>query len=133
MVSRIQCLAVDLVVAPHHGSATSSSVALVKATSPAKVIFAAGHGNRWRFPADSVVDRWKSVGASGLVTGEIGAVTVRFSTSGQARFWLERLRHQRLWRARPVSSGSDVQYDSGSFPTRDVRNTCSKLSDPADG
>jgi competence protein ComEC len=133
MVSRIQCLAVDLVVAPHHGSATSSSVALVKATSPAKVIFAAGHGNRWRFPADSVVDRWKSVGASGLVTSEIGAVTVRFSTSGQASFWLERLRHQRLWRARPVSSGSDVQYDSGSFPTRDVRNTCSKLSDPADG
>ena len=127
------CLEVDVVVAPHHGSATSSSAALVKATSPARVVFAAGYGNRWGFPLKSVESRWRSVGAGSVTTGETGAVTIRFSSPGEARFRLERLSSKRIWRAWPVSSESDVQYDSGSFPIRDVRNTCSKLSDPADG
>ena len=133
IVDSYPCLEVDVVVAPHHGSGTSSSVALVKATSPARVVFAAGYGNRWGFPLKSVQSRWHSVGAGGLTTGQTGAVTIRFSSPGEARFELERLGSKRIWRAWPVSSGSDVQYDSGSFPTRDVRNTCSKLSNPADG
>jgi len=127
------CLDVDVVVAPHHGSGTSSSAALVKATSPVWVVFAAGHGNRWGFPLKSVENRWRSVGAGTLNTGQTGAVTVSFSEPGQAMLNLERLGRKRIWRAGLVSSGSDVQYDSGSFPIRDVRDTCSKLSGPADG
>jgi competence protein ComEC len=133
MVDRHPCLAVDVVVAPHHGSASSSSAFLVKATSPVKVIFAAGYGNRWGFPRKSVVEHWAGVGAKGLHTGEIGAVTVHFRRSGEATVRLERMHNSALWSLAPVSSGSDVQYDSGSFPTRDVRRICSKLSDPADG
>ena len=127
------CLEVDVVVAPHHGSGTSSSAALVKATSPVWVVFAAGHGNRWGFPLKSVVNRWSSVGASTLTTGQTGAVTISFSGPGRGLFNLQRPGSKRIWRAGLVSSGSDVQYDSGSFPIRDVPDTCSKLSDPADG
>jgi len=68
-----------------------------------------------------------------VVTGQTGAVTVRFTGGEDGEISLERMRNKRIWRARPVSSGLDVQYDSSSFPIRDVRSQCSKLSDPADG
>jgi len=133
IVERQSCLEVDVVVAPHHGSGTSSSAALVKATSPVWVVFAAGHGNRWGFPLKSVKNRWRSVGAGTLTTGQTGAVTISFSAPGQGLLSLQRPGSKRIWRAGLVSSGSDVQYDSSSFPIRDVRDTCSKLSGPADG
>lgn len=133
IVNKQRCLGVDVVIAPHHGSATSSSASLVKASSPAYVVFAAGFNNRWGFPVLSVENRWHRVGSRGLVTGQTGAVTVRFEGDGTAQIELERIRNKRIWRARPVSSGLDVQYDSSSFPIRDVRSQCSKLSDPADG
>jgi len=72
--------AVDLVVAPHHGSRTSSSPSLVAATRPDFVVFSAGYRNRWRFPATGVVDRWLAVGACALMTGHSGALV--FETNG---------------------------------------------------
>ena len=133
IVSDQPCLGVDVLIAPHHGSGTSSSAGLVKASSPSYVIFAAGFNNRWGFPLESVVNRWHRVGSKTVVTGQTGAVTVRFTGDKDGEISLERLRNKRIWRAWPVSSGLDVQYDSSSFPIRDVRSQCSKLSDPADG
>jgi len=133
LVNTQPCLGVDLMIAPHHGSGTSSSASLVKASSPSYVIFAAGFNNRWGFPLESVVNRWHRVGSKTVVTGQAGAVTVRFTGDKAAQISLERMRNKRIWRAGPVSSGLDVQYDSSSFPIRDVRSQCSKLSDPADG
>lgn len=133
IVSEQRCLEVDVVIAPHHGSGTSSSASLVKASSPTYVVFAAGFNNRWGFPVESVENRWHMVGSKTLVTGLSGAVTVRFTGDGAGQIDLERMRNRRIWRAGPVSSSLDVQYDSSSFPIRDVRSQCSKLSDPADG
>ncbi|MDH3400864.1 MAG: ComEC/Rec2 family competence protein [Chromatiales bacterium] len=133
LLSGQPCLGVDVLIAPHHGSGTSSSAGLVKASSPYLVIFAAGFNNRWGFPLESVVNRWHRVGSKTVVTGQTGAVTVRFTGGEDGEISLERMRNKRIWRAGPVSSGLDVQYDSSSFPIRDVRSQCSKLSDPADG
>jgi competence protein ComEC len=62
-------LPVDVVVAPHHGSRTSSGAALVAATRPAWVVFSTNWRNRWGFPAPVVAQRWQRAGASALVDG----------------------------------------------------------------
>ncbi|MDX9875881.1 MAG: DNA internalization-related competence protein ComEC/Rec2, partial [Spongiibacteraceae bacterium] len=48
-----------VVVAPHHGSRSSSSDALVTATGAAHVVFSAGYANPFRHPAAEVVTRWQ--------------------------------------------------------------------------
>jgi competence protein ComEC len=87
---------VDVVIAPHHGSATSSTAPFVAATSPEVTIVSAGFRNRWNFPADEVVRRWCDIGSRVLVTGEHGAVEVVFGKDSprvaglrrtQPRFW----------------------------------------------
>ena len=65
---------VDLVVAPHHGSRTSSTAAFVSATRPAWAIFTVGHRNRWGFPAPRIEARWRDAGAQTLRTSASGAV-----------------------------------------------------------
>jgi len=69
---------VDVVIAPHHGSATSSTAPFVAATTPEFVIASTGFRNRWNFPRPEVVRRWCSAGSKVLVTGEHGAVEVVF-------------------------------------------------------
>ncbi|MGI9246114.1 MAG: ComEC/Rec2 family competence protein, partial [Steroidobacteraceae bacterium] len=66
---------VDVVVAPHHGSRTSSTAPFVATTRPAWVVYAVGHRNRWNFPVRSVTERWQAVGARSLATSSSGAVT----------------------------------------------------------
>jgi competence protein ComEC len=68
----------DVVVAPHHGSRSSSSPAFVRAVRADYVIFPVGYRNRWRFPDASIVDRWQRAGARMLRTDRDGAVTCRF-------------------------------------------------------
>jgi len=70
---------VDVVVAPHHGSATSSSPALVAATGAAHAIAQAGRLNRFRHPAPSVQARWLRAGAAFWRTDLHGAIV---ATSG---------------------------------------------------
>ena len=64
----------DLVLSPHHGSASSSSRRLVEATRPRLVAHSTGFFNRWGFPRDSVVERWAQAGARQWDTGAGGAL-----------------------------------------------------------
>jgi competence protein ComEC len=89
---------VDLVVAPHHGSKSSSSKAFVAATAPRYVVFSAGHRNRWGFPADPVSARWRNAGGTGMTTAESGAIV--FETDRVGRLTLQRrqrLDSHRIW------------------------------------
>jgi competence protein ComEC len=65
----------DILVAPHHGSATSSGQDFVDAVSPDWVIFSAGYRNRYGFPRQQVVERWIESGATVMNSAETGAVT----------------------------------------------------------
>lgn len=67
---------VDLVIIPHHGSLTSSSPAFVRRLQPRFAIASAGYGNRWGFPRQAVVERWRDSGAKVLDTASSGAVSV---------------------------------------------------------
>ncbi len=64
----------ELVVAPHHGSATSSSPPFVRAVRSRFVVFATGFANRWKFPDGAVRERWQRVGACLLDTAVDGAL-----------------------------------------------------------
>jgi competence protein ComEC len=82
LLGRHARLPVDVVIAPHHGSRTSSGAPLVAATRPAWVVFSTNWRNRWGFPAESVVERWQGAGAMPLSTERHGEVKLRFDRQG---------------------------------------------------
>ncbi|HEX7373972.1 MAG TPA: DNA internalization-related competence protein ComEC/Rec2 [Steroidobacteraceae bacterium] len=89
---------VEVMIAPHHGSRTSSSAPFVSATQPRWVVFTVGHRNRWGFPSPLVVGRWQDAGAQMLRTSASGAVEF-VAQAGQPlpppRQW--RIEHHRFW------------------------------------
>ncbi len=90
----------DIVVAPHHGSRTSSTQGFVDATTPGWVLFAAGYRNRWGFPKPDVVDRWQDSGAQALSTQVSGAIEIDIAGDGVGPPREFRQAHPRYWRAR---------------------------------
>jgi competence protein ComEC len=63
-----------VVKAPHHGSATSSTVEFLNALKPQAVVFSAGRDNRFGHPAPAVVARYRALGAAMFSTADDGAV-----------------------------------------------------------
>ncbi|WP_052713040.1 DNA internalization-related competence protein ComEC/Rec2 [Pseudoalteromonas rubra] len=70
----------EILLAPHHGSNTSSSMAFVSAVSPKWVVFSRGFHSPWRLPHDEVVARYQSTGSQMLDTATAGQV--RFKITG---------------------------------------------------
>lgn len=68
---------VDLLIAPHHGSRTSSTVGFTQRLSPRVVIFSAGFHNRFGHPHPDVVERYRDAGAHLANTAELGAIVWR--------------------------------------------------------
>jgi len=91
-------LAADVVVVPHHGSATSSSPPFVAAVGARLAIVSAAHANRWGFPRPEVRERWERSGAAMAFTGDSGAVTVDFGPAGVVVSMQRDVRH-RYWSA----------------------------------
>lgn len=69
-------LRADVLLAPHHGSRTSSSPDFVRAVAPGWVVVQAREPNRHGLPAPEVVRRYTAAGAVMLLTGRHGAVRV---------------------------------------------------------
>jgi competence protein ComEC len=69
-------LRADLLVAPHHGSRTSSTPGFVDAVHPQVVVFPAGFANSYRHPRAEVTGRYHAIGAREFMTGTEGAVIV---------------------------------------------------------
>lgn len=72
----------DILLAPHHGSKTSSSQPFVNAVSPQSVIISTGRLNPFGFPNRCVLERYKSLGCSIFRTDLDGAITCK--TDGEA-------------------------------------------------
>ncbi|MGD9842179.1 MAG: DNA internalization-related competence protein ComEC/Rec2 [Steroidobacteraceae bacterium] len=99
----------DIVVAAHHGSRSSSTTELVAATQISQrtqwVIFSAGYRNRWGFPKEDVVARWRDSGAMPLSTSAAGAVTLSVArNNGVVVPSLWRERHRRYWQTQQLST-----------------------------
>ena len=92
-------LSADLLVAPHHGSLTSSSPAFVQAVNPAIVLFPAGYRNRFNFPKQDIVERYLAIGAKTYSSGDHGAITLRLGSLAGERLQisLHRGTRQHYW------------------------------------
>jgi competence protein ComEC len=89
---------VDVVIAPHHGSTTSSTAAFVRALRPSLVLVSAGYRNRWSLPDETVVERWERAGATVVSTAASGAI--RFAMcreQGISPILREREEQRRIW------------------------------------
>ncbi len=75
-------LPVDVVVAPHHGSASSSGLPFIKATDADLVLYSAGFLNRWGFPNEQVAKRWSDAGVNAMNTAHAGAISIHFGAQG---------------------------------------------------
>lgn len=74
VASRKQHLRADVLIAPHHGSNSSSTGPFVQAVDPRFVVFPAGWDNQWGFPLPAVVQRYRRQGSEMWTTGRDGAV-----------------------------------------------------------
>ncbi len=108
-------LASSVVVAPHHGSRTSSSRGFVAATRPALAVFTTGFQNRWGFPKADRLERWKRVGSRLLNVSDSGRIRIDFSPGEPAVVNCFRAERRRFWHhARiPGACGAQLGRVSG--------------------
>ncbi|HEX4871747.1 MAG TPA: DNA internalization-related competence protein ComEC/Rec2 [Nevskiaceae bacterium] len=94
-------LAADLLVAPHHGSRTSSTPALVAAVAPARVLYGAGWRHHYGHPRPEVLARWEAAGARNHVSGWSGALDWRPGADRAGTLSASREQSRRWWQAPP--------------------------------
>jgi competence protein ComEC len=90
-------LRADVVVAPHHGSATSSTSAFVDAVAPRYVLFPVGYRNRFGFPKPAVVQRYRDAASSMYDSATHGAIMFRVAQDGIEAADLYRVSSRRYW------------------------------------
>jgi len=95
---------VTIMLAPHHGSQTSSSAAFVGTLRPAHVVYTSGYQNRYGHPAAEVELRYARLGSIPWYTAYDGAITITLSPD-QRGLQISRYRdlRRRFWSlAEPV-------------------------------
>jgi competence protein ComEC len=91
-----ELLPADVLLVPHHGSATSSSAEFVKEIAPRYAVFAVGYRNRFGHPREEVLERYREAGSTVLRTDAAGAVEMRFAPEA-LRIGTQRERARRYW------------------------------------
>jgi len=74
-------LKADVLVVPHHGSNTSSTLPFIRAVDPEYSLIPVGYRNRFRLPRERIVARYKAMGARVLDTANSGAIVFFISTN----------------------------------------------------
>ena len=99
MSSYPEGLQADVLLAPHHGSMTSSSAGFIAATAPSEVVYTTGFRNRFGFPRPEVTRRYSKAGVIQWNTAETGMLRYHFTRDpGQFRRIIYRDSRRRLWR-----------------------------------
>jgi competence protein ComEC len=90
----------DLLVAPHHGSNSSSTPPFVAAVQPHAVWFPVGYRNRWDFPKPEVEARYLPLAAL-ADTANDGALCMQFRAGSKPVLSMRWRRDAvRLWTSR---------------------------------
>jgi len=83
-------LRTDVLLAPHHGSRTSSTPAFVGSVAPAIAVFSVGYRNRFGHPHPAVSARYRQAGSRTLRTDLSGAVLIGMGSAGmKVQRWRE--------------------------------------------
>jgi competence protein ComEC len=84
-----------VLLAPHHGSGTSSTLPFLRAVQPKLAIFQVGYRNRFHHPKPEVFDRYGDLGIARLRSDEAGAIKLQFDEG--VSFSEYRLTQPRYW------------------------------------
>ncbi|WP_317202076.1 DNA internalization-related competence protein ComEC/Rec2 [Janthinobacterium sp.] len=93
-----EALRADVLLVPHHGSGTSSTVPFLLAVRPELALFQVGYRNRYHHPKSEVYERYREMGIQRLRTDESGALTLRFGSGAPVEEY--RVSHARYWYGR---------------------------------
>src|SRR6266705_3403244 len=89
-------LPAEVLVVPHHGSATSSAPEFVQQVAPRYAVFTVGYRNRFGHPREDVLARYREAGSELLRTDAAGAIRLRFEP-GNLQVDAERDRARLYW------------------------------------
>ena len=91
-------LSANLLVAPHHGSSSSSGMDFIAAVLPDYTVFTSGYLNRFGHPKQEIRQRYIDSGATLLRSDEDGAILIEMNAQG---LQIERYRktHRHYWTA----------------------------------
>jgi competence protein ComEC len=93
-----QRLRADVLLAPHHGSGTSSTEAFLRAVQPSLALFQVGHRNRYHHPQPGVWQRYATLGIRALRTDQLGAIVLEVGDEVRAEAYRDA--HARYWYGR---------------------------------
>ncbi len=88
-----------VLLAPHHGSGTSSTEYFLRAVQPEIAIFQMGYRNRYHHPKQEVFERYGRLGIQRLRNDESGAITLQFGADKLTSLEY-RIEHARYWYGR---------------------------------
>lgn len=86
-----------ILIAPHHGSKTSSSLDFIQAVSPQIVIYPTGFLNAYHHPHPTIVNRYSEFGIKQYNTAQVGALSVKLSKQGVESLRCYRQDHPHWW------------------------------------
>ena len=122
---------VDVLEAPHHGSATSSTQALLKAAQPQMAVVSAGYRNPYGMPHPAVLERMRCGGIDVYDLGRVGALSLRLDSSGIVHTRAERIATARILNERETlgrfQDGQEIHYDQRRYhhaPTEANQTSC---------
>lgn len=90
-------LPATLIVAPHHGSNTSSTLGFLHKVHPSDVIYSTGYLNRFHFPSKAVVQRYQKFDSRAWNTAVDGAVSVTMQAGKVLKILPYREQAKRFW------------------------------------
>lgn len=86
-----------LLLAPHHGSRSSSGRAFIERLRPRYVVYSSGYKNRFNHPHADVVERYRAADAQGFNTAVSGALIFELNHQGVAQITEQRTRERHYW------------------------------------
>ncbi|MCW8926542.1 MAG: DNA internalization-related competence protein ComEC/Rec2 [Xanthomonadales bacterium] len=88
----------DVLVAPHHGSSSSSSRVLIEAVQPVLALVSAAADNRYAFPHGDVLARYAAADVPVLNTAQCGGLRIIADGRGGIKVRFARRVHKAIWR-----------------------------------
>ncbi len=95
---------IAVLLAPHHGSRTSSTQQFIQAIKPQTAIFSAAFGSRYGHPHPKVTKRYQDSGADLYNTASAGQIKLIWQESGGIKVEARRETHPRYWFSSPTKT-----------------------------
>ena len=87
----------DVLVVPHHGSKTSSTIDFIEAVGAKQTIFTVGYLNRFKHPKPEIMQRYAATGSNLYRSDNAGALLLSFNTVQGIHTQQWRITHRKYW------------------------------------